>query len=135
MLVVDTSALVASLFDDPAPEPLVVRLAGVDLHAPHLVDVEFIHVTRRLVATGRVSAERAERGRRDYAGLHIVRYPHRPFLDRMWELRDNLTAYDAAFVALAEALDVPLLTTDGRLAAAPGNCAVIEVFSTLRPES
>lgn len=128
MPVVDTSALVAALFGDPSPQALVDRLSGGDLHAPHLVDVEFTHVARRLVATGLVSPERAQRGRSDFADLPIVRYPHGPFLDRMWELRENLTAYDAAFVALAEALDAPLVTTDARLAASPRHTARIDVY-------
>jgi predicted nucleic acid-binding protein len=128
MPVVDTSALIAALFGDPSPQSLVERLSGGDLHAPHLVDVEFTHVARRLVATGLVSPERAQRGRSDFADLPIIRYPHGPFLDRMWQLRDNLTAYDAVFVALSEALDAPLVTTDGRLASAPGHHATVEVY-------
>lgn len=128
MLVVDTSALVAALFDDPPPVTLLDRLSDESFHAPHLLDVEFTHALRRLVRTGGVSLDRAQLGRADFASLMIVRYPHGPLRDRMWELRDNLTAYDATFVALSEALDVPLVTTDARLAAAPGHRAVIEAY-------
>ena len=107
---------------------LADRLAGSRLHAPHLLDVEFLHALRRLVATGRVPADRAPVIRADFGSLRIVRYPHGLLLDRMWELRDNLTAYDATFVALSEALEAPLVTTDARLAAAPGHQAVIEAY-------
>ena len=125
MLVVDASALVSALFDDPAPTALLDRLSYEGFHAPHLLDVEFTHAVRRLVRTGHLSLERAQRGRADFAALTITRYAHRLLLERMWELRDNLTAYDAAYVALSEALEVPLLTTDARLAASPGHRAVI----------
>lgn len=128
MLVVDTSALIAALFDDPSPYPLIERLLGEGFHAPHLVDVEFTHTVRRLVRTGDLTLQRARQGRADFTRLTITRYPHGPFLDRMWDLRENLTAYDAAFVALSEALDVPLVTTDARLSRAPGHHAVVEAY-------
>lgn len=107
---------------------LATRLSGVHLHAPHLIDVEFLHALRRLVATARVPAARAAVLRADFGRLKVVRYPHSLLLDRIWELRDNLSAYDAAFVALSEVLGVPLITTDARLAAAAGNRAVIEAY-------
>lgn len=128
MVVVDTSAIVSLLAEDPPAAVLAERVSGQALHAPHLIDVEFLHALRRMVATGRVSEGRASVIRSDFASLRIVRYPHGLFLDRMWELRDNLTAYDAAFVALAEALEVPLVTTDARLAGAPGHTASIEAY-------
>jgi predicted nucleic acid-binding protein len=128
VLIVDTSALVAALLEDPRPFTLLDRLSGEEFHAPHLVDVEFTHALRRLLATGQLTPDRAARGRTDFADLAIVRYPHTPLLDRMWELRENLTAYDAAYVALSEALDAPLVTADARLAAAPGHHAVVEAF-------
>lgn len=128
MLVVDTSAIVGRLAADPPPDALAERLEGQSLHAPHLIDVEFLHVMRRLVARGQLVPARADLVRADFSGLRITRYPHTLLLDRMWELRDNLTTYDASFVALAEALDAPLLTTDARLAAAPGHAATIEVY-------
>lgn len=131
MLVVDSSAALTALAArDPAPE-LVERLADDgDLHAPHLIDTEILHALRRLRRRGQISAERAHDARTDFAELTLVRYPHEPLNDRVWELRENLTAYDATFVALAEALDVPLVTCDARLAAAPGHHAHIEVYDS-----
>lgn len=128
MLVVDTSALVGRLAVDAPLAALTERLNGQSLHAPHLIDVEFIHVMRRMVARGQITRNRAVEVRADFSALRIARYPHTLLLDRMWELRDNLTAYDAAFVALSEALEVPLITTDARLAAAPGHRATIETY-------
>jgi predicted nucleic acid-binding protein len=128
VVVVDTSAIVTMLIEDPPVPALVDRLLGRDLHAPHLIDVEFLHVLRRFLATGRVPLTRADAVRADFSALRITRYPHTLLLDRMWELRENLTAYDATFVALAEVLDAPLVTTDARLAAAPGHRAAIEVY-------
>jgi predicted nucleic acid-binding protein len=128
MLVVDTSAVVAALVGRPPDRKLVARLAADgDLHAPHLLDVELLHVLRRLVAGGHLSADRAADARADFADLVIMRYPHLPLADRIWALRPNLSAYDAAFVALSEALGVPLVTCDARLAAAPHG-AQVELF-------
>lgn len=130
MLVVDTSALLEALAGrDPQPA-LVERLArDGDLHAPHVVDIEMLHALRRLSATGALSDDRAEDARRDLDDLALARYPHQPLAGRIWALRHNLTAYDAAFVALAEALSVPLVTCDARLAGAPGNRADVELFA------
>jgi predicted nucleic acid-binding protein len=127
MLVVDTSAVVAALLSDN--DRLRHRLGDSgDLHAPHLVDVELLHSLRRLLQTGTISSERAADLRTDFATLALVRYPHEPLGDRIWELRDNLTAFDAAFVALAEALGAPLITCDARLANAPGHDADVELY-------
>jgi predicted nucleic acid-binding protein len=129
VLVVDTSAVVAALIARPPNQALVDRLrADGDLHAPHLLDVELIHALRRLVLAGQLDETRAADARTDFADLAIVRYGHAPLADRTWQLRNNLTAYDATFVALAEALDVPLVTCDARLAGAPGSSAVIELY-------
>lgn len=129
MLVVDTSAVLQALVAlDPAPG-LVDRLADDgDLHAPHLLDIEILHALRRLNALGELSDERAADARSDFRELAVMRYPHHDLSDRIWELRHNLTAYDAAFVALAETLEVPLITCDRRLGAAPGHSAHVEVF-------
>ncbi|MBI4730288.1 MAG: type II toxin-antitoxin system VapC family toxin [Acidobacteria bacterium] len=129
MLVVDTSAVVGALVAEPPRPRLVERLAAdADLHAPHLIDVEVLHVLRRLVARGKLSRDRAEDARQDFADLAIVRYPHFPLLDRMWELRANITPHDAVFIALSEVLGVPLVTADARLAGAPGHRATVEVL-------
>ena len=129
MLVVDTSAVVAALVGRPPDRRLTDRLGtDGDLHAPHLLDVELLHALRRLVRTGQLSEERAADARADFAELAVVRYGHQPLADRAWELRGSLTADDATFVALAEALAVPLVTCDARLVHAPGHRAAVELF-------
>lgn len=128
MLVIDCSAVIDALVVPRDPR-LVERLSRAkELHAPHLLDVELLHALRRLVATGKLTRERAEYVREDFAALRIRRYAHHPFADRIWALRDNLTAYDAAFVALAEALAVPIVTCDARLASASAHQADVELF-------
>lgn len=129
MIVIDTSAIIAALANRPPVDELVARLmSDPDLHAPHLIDVEVLHALRRLVASGDLREDQAQDVRSDFRDLVITRYPHQPLADRMWELRHNVTAYDAAFVALAEALDAPLVTCDGHLARATGHVARIELF-------
>jgi predicted nucleic acid-binding protein len=129
LIVVDTSAVVAALLADPPDARLGERMtSGGSLHAPHLIDVEFIAAVRRMAARRLLSNERAEDARRDYADLTIVRYPHVALADRMWSLREKVSAYDGAFVALAEILDVPLITADRRLGRASGHDARVEVF-------
>ncbi len=130
MLVVDTSGVLAALVARQPASGLVERLArDGDLHAPHLIDTEVLHALRRLTIAGEISEDRAADVRSDFAELAVVRYPHQPLSDRVWELRHNLTAYDATFVALAETLAVPLVTCDARLATAPGHRAHVEVFA------
>jgi len=129
VIVVDTSAVIGVLAGQPRVARLVDRVINDgDLHAPHLIDVEFQHGLRRLVVAGAIHDDRAADARMDFADLTIVRYPHLSLADRMWELRHNVTAYDAAFLALAEALGAPLVTCDARLARAPGHAASVEVF-------
>ena len=129
MLVVDTSAVVAALVARPPNQTLVNRLrVDGDLHAPHLLDVELLHALRRLVLAGQLSEDRAADARTDVADLTVVRYGPGALADRTWELRHNLTAYDATFIALAEALNAPLVTCDARLARAPGSSAVVELY-------
>ena len=129
MIIVDTSAVVAALIGRPPDKRLVDRLAvDGDLHAPHLLDVELLHALRRLVKGGQLSDDRAADARSDFADLPIVRYDHIALADRSWALRHDLTAYDATFVALAELLDLPLVTCDARLAHAPGHHAAIELY-------
>ena len=124
MIVVDTSAVLAVLAGRTPDGALVQRLTDDgDLHAPHLIDIEILQALRGLVRGGKLSLDRADDVRTDVADLTITRYGHEPLADRVWALRDNLTAYDAVFVALSEALEVPLITCDARLAAAPGIAA------------
>jgi predicted nucleic acid-binding protein len=131
VIVVDTSAVLAALAGRPRPEDLHVRLAqDGDLHAPHLIDVEVVHALRRLVRARHLTEDRAVDVRTDFGDLAIVRYPHHPLADRMWELRHNLSAYDATFVVLAEMLGVPLITCDRGLAGSSGHAALIELFAT-----
>lgn len=128
-VVVDASVLVQRLIARPVDVALAARLDGdVELHAPHLVDVEILHVLRGLVGRGALSADRAADGRSDLAELLIERYPHAGLADRAWALRANLTAYDAMYVALAETLGAVLLTRDARIARAPGHTARVEVY-------
>ena len=127
MIVVDASALLEVLLRTPAAEAVEDRLfaPGETLHAPHLLDVEAAQVIRRYAANGEIDGERGRLALDDLADFPLRRYPHDFLLRRIWSLRNNLTAYDAAYVALAEALDAPLLTRDRRLAASPGHHAAI----------
>lgn len=128
MIVADASAVVAALAGSPNPD-LALRLAAADSwHAPHLLDTEVLHALRRLVLAGHLTARRASLVRERFGELTIDRHPHAPLSDRVWALRGNLSAYDATYVALAEALDLPLVTCDDRLAHAPGHRARIESF-------
>jgi predicted nucleic acid-binding protein len=129
VIVVDASAAVAALTSVPPHQSVIDRLADdSDLHAPHLIDVEYLHVLRRFVWTGRLSPETAVDARTGLLALGITRYSHELLLERMWALRHNLTAYDAAYVALSELLEAPLVTTDARVAAVPGHHATVEVY-------
>ncbi len=101
--------------------------ADTMLHAPHLIDVEVAQVLRRYVNRGQLGEHHAAAALDDLRDLALERYPHHLFLPRIWDLRDNVTAYDAAYLALAEALDAPLLTCDRRLATAPGHGARVVV--------
>lgn len=129
MIVVDASAVVEVLLQTPAA-PRVSRrmfLPGETLHAPHLLDLEIAQVLRRYARSGDLSPQRASEAITDLADLRLARYPHLVLLPRIWELRHNLTAYDAAYVALAEALDAPLLTRDRALARSAAHRARVEV--------
>jgi predicted nucleic acid-binding protein len=129
VIVVDASVLATALGDDgPDGDRARARLRGERLSAPELVDLEVASVLRRQVQGGEVDIRRAALALADLAALPLRRAPHRPLLARCWELRDNLTVYDASYVALAEALDVTLLTGDGRLARAPGPRCRIEML-------
>ena len=132
MIVVDASVLVVALADDGAQGSQARRrLRGQRLVAPELVDLEVASVLRRLVATGSLAEQRAVAALDDLMDLPLMRVGHRRLLHRCWRLGANLTVYDAAYVAAAEVLSVPLLTADGRMAEAPGIRCAVEV---LRPE-
>jgi predicted nucleic acid-binding protein len=128
VIVVDASAVLEVLLQTPAAARIETRLfaAGDTLHAPHLLDLEVVHVLRRYEAMGVITAQRGQEALEDLIAWPLIRYPHELFLGRIWALRHNLTAYDAAYVALAEVLAVPLVTCDARLAASVGHQATIE---------
>lgn len=121
MTVVDAGVIATALADDSAGGASVRELLqGSDLSAPELLDVEVASVLRRLVADDALSPQRARQALDDLIQLPLRRVRHRRLLSRCWELRENLTPYDAVYVALAEALDEVLLTADRRLARATG---------------
>ena len=101
--------------------------------APALLDLEVLEVLRGLTRGGKLRRHAAEVAVGDYRELALSRYPSTDLMARIWELRDNLTAYDAAYVALAEVLGIPLITCDARLASAPGHEATVEVFAPTGP--
>ncbi len=130
MVVLDASAAAVALIrDDPTGDRVRARLVTESLFAPDLLDVEVLSTCRRIVRSGLLDVRRAEQALADLDALHLIRTPHRLLVPRIWELRDNLSAYDAAYVALAEALDAPLVTTDARLARAPGIRCDVEVLA------
>lgn len=130
MIVVDASALLEFLLQTPLGVRVEARLFREDeeFHAPHLADVEVTQGLRRLVRAGEVSAERAAEAIADLADFDLHRHTHLDLLPRAWRLRDNLTAYDAMYVALAEGFDAPVVTCDAPLAKAPGHGATIELI-------
>ena len=130
MIVVDASALLEVLLRTSFAKAVEDRLfvPQQTLHAPHLIDVEAAQVIRRYAANREIDGERGRTALADLGGFPLRRYPHDFLLPRIWELRNYLTAYDAAYVALAEALDAPLLTRDRRMAGAAGPFAEIELI-------
>ncbi len=131
VLVIDASVLAVALLDDGPDGDLVRhRLRGEQLAAPALIDLEVASVWRGLARGGHLDARRVGQALNDLQELPIQRVEHTPLLTRCWELRDNLTIYDAAYVALAEALQAPLLTGDRRLPRATGPRCSIEVMKT-----
>jgi predicted nucleic acid-binding protein len=130
LIVADASALIDLLLESEVRTRLEQRLLSGEesLHTPHVVDLEVAHTLRRLVLTCVLSSERAEVALADMADLQLNRYPHVELVPRVWELRDTLTAYDAAYVALAEALEATLVTRDARLARSSGHQARVELL-------
>ena len=130
MIVVDASAIVEMLLRTAAGIRITprIRTTTSTVHSPHLVDAEVTHVVRRYTLAGDINAERGAEIVGILRDLVIQRHDHRPLLGRVWELRHSVGAYDALYVALAEALDAPLLTADSRLATAHGHHADVQTI-------
>ena len=130
MIVVDASVLAPALVDDGTTGRRArARLRSERLVAPLLIDLEVLATFRRIAQHDAIDERLLTRAVGRLAGLRMRRMPHVPLLPRAWALRHNVTAYDAAYVALAEAMDVPLLTADARLASAPGIACEVELLS------
>jgi len=129
VIVVDASALLEFLLQTPLGTRVETRLYrdGDELHSPHLVDVEVTQGLRRLVRSGEVAPDRATEAIADLLDVDLHRHAHLDLVTRAWRLRENVTAYDAMYVALAEALDAVVVTCDAPLAKSPGHRATIEV--------
>ncbi len=130
MIVLDASAAVDWLLQTPAGQLIENRIYshGETLHAPHLLDLEVVQVLRRLAGEGVVPAQRAEQAAHDLQDLRISRYPHFVLLPRIWQLRHNFSAYDAAYIVLSETIGGVLVTRDRRLAVAGGHRATVELY-------
>ena len=129
MIVVDASAVLEILLRTTAAASVEARVfqRGQTLHVPHLIDVEVAQVLRKYAATNRIDPQRCETALGDWLLFPVHRYAHDILMPRVWALRANVTAYDAVYIALAEALDAPLITRDRRLSGAPGHTARIEL--------
>jgi predicted nucleic acid-binding protein len=130
LIVIDASAAIELLLRTELGQRVELRALNPDerLYAPQLLDLEIAQVLRRLTHLKEITAARAREALDDYSALLVERAAHRELLRRVWELRDAMTAYDGAYVALAEALDAPLLTCDGKLARSHGHRAAIELL-------
>jgi predicted nucleic acid-binding protein len=130
MIVLDASAAIDWLLQTPAGQRIESRIYSRKdtLHAPHLLDLEVTQVLRRLVLQGAVPAHRGDQAILDLLDLRINRYAHFVLVSRIWQLRHNFSAYDAAYIVLAEKLGAPLLTRDRRLASSGHHKAAVEVF-------
>ena len=129
MIVADASAVVEVVLNTSAGGSIADRLLDPEetVAAPHLLDLEVLQVLRRYALAGDMDSKRAQEALQDYSDLPIRRYPHEPLMFRIWDLRHNITAYDAAYIALAEVLDALLLTRDASLVNSPGHGARIEL--------
>ena len=130
MIVLDASALIELSLGTARGRSIAGRIedATLGLHVPHLADVEVAQVLRRYVREGQLDAASAGAALELHRSLDVERHAHEPLLERVWSLRSNMTAYDAVYVALAEALDAPLLTCDGKMARAPGIAHRVELI-------
>jgi predicted nucleic acid-binding protein len=135
VIVIDASALVELILDTPTGRLVAGRIAdpAEGLHVPHLADIEVVQALRRYVREGEIDADAAEQALDDLRALDLQRHAHEPLLERVWELRKNLTAYDAVYVALAEVIDGVLLTCDRRLSHAPGMSRRVTLIEAERP--
>lgn len=131
MIVIDASAIIELLLRTPRATQVAARLAapGDTIHAPHLIDLEVASALRSMEARKLLTTADATKAVGDLLAIPLMRYPHDALLARTWALRGNLTAYDAAYVALAERLAAPLVTCDAQLAAAPGLRVTIELIA------
>lgn len=131
MIVLDASAAVELLLQTQRAEQIAARALdpAERLHAPELIEIEVAQVLKRLLQARQITLARAELAFTDFEQLAIERHAHRPLLRRVWSLRSAVSAYDGAYVALAEALPAPLLTCDEKLSRAHGHSAAIELIS------
>ena len=133
MIVLDTSAAVELLLRTPTGSRVegMIFSTGETLHAPHLIDLEIAQVLRRYTMADRISSARGTEALQDLADMSLTRHHHTSFLPRIWQLRENFTAYDAVYVALAELLEARLLTCDGRMTRAGNHRARVELIPML----
>jgi len=127
VIVLDASAAVAALLRNGSAREVAAR---EQLHAPHLIDAEVAQTLRRLVASGRLPVPTGQHLLTQWSALALARHPGQPLLPRIWALRENVSAYDATYVALAETLGCAVLTADARLARAPGVTCPVTVVSS-----
>ena len=132
MIVADASAVLEVLLNTATAPALARQFFAPDqsIHVPHLIDVEVMQVLRRYTRSGTIHGERARQALDDYLDMVLFRYPHDMLLPRVWELRNNFTAYDAVYIALAEALEASLVTCDSALASAGAHRTQVLVFPT-----
>jgi len=130
LIVIDASAVLELVLRTEKGKKVEARVlvSEESLHAPHLIDVEVTQALRRLVQLKEIKAERAKQALDDHAALNIKRADHVDMLERLWELRQSITAYDATYVALTEVLDAPLITCDSKLARSHGHRATVELI-------
>jgi predicted nucleic acid-binding protein len=125
MIVIDASLAVEALLRTPLGVRAIPHVFHEERHAPHLIDIEFTHALRRMVLIAKLDESLAQLALHNMRAWDIERHSHTSLLPRVWQLRDSISAYDASYVALAEALEAPLLTCDSKLSRAHGHRAKI----------
>jgi len=130
LIVLDASAAIDWLLHTPAGIKVDQRIysRSESVHVPHVLDLEVAQVLRRFVRDGSLSSGRADAALQDLMDVRFTRYPHWQLLPRIWQLRHSLTAYDGAYLALAELLNAPLITRDRKVSSAPGHHAQVELL-------